>query len=202
MFLSSAPDQTGRMLGSFASVDVSVTQHANHFAASHDGLEDAASLYASASEAVFIALCVGLILVGLLVRRRPLAIAGALAVLSAGLSLAVAHVISTAVDRQRPFVDHAGQITSFVHHAADPGFPSDHATAAFAIAATLVLRLGWRWWPTLLAATVLGIVRVALGVHYPSDVLAGAVLGVAAAWLVCRIAQARFVTRHARILRA
>lgn len=188
------------MLRPFAGLDFSLTQHANHVAATHDGVEDVAGAYATLSEPLFIVLCVGLVAAGLILRRRALAVAGALAVLASGLALLVAHLVSVAVDRPRPFVGHADQIILFTKHAADAGFPSDHTTAAFAIAGTLVLRLGWRWWPVLAAAVVLGVVRVGLGLHYPSDVLAGAVLGLAAAGLVCWLAQTAAVTRRAPVL--
>jgi undecaprenyl-diphosphatase len=103
------------------------------------------------------------------------------AVLSAGLGLAAAKVISELVDRARPFVADPNSVHLFSGHAADPGFPSDHATAAFAIAVAILLRKrGWGIAP-LIAASVLSIGRVALGVHYPSDVLWGAALGSAAA---------------------
>jgi undecaprenyl-diphosphatase len=56
-------------------------------------------------------------------------------------------------------------------------FPSGHATTAFALAAVLSL-----WYPRLtlvwlLLAAAIGWSRVVLGSHFPSDVLAGAVLG-------------------------
>jgi undecaprenyl-diphosphatase len=102
-------------------------------------------------------------------------------VLSAGLGLAVGKVISELVDRARPFVADPHGVHLFSGHAADPGFPSDHATAAFAIAVAILLRKrGWGI-AALVLATVLSVGRVALGVHYPSDVLAGAALGTAAA---------------------
>lgn|GEM_PF-2843808 len=65
----------------------------------------------------------------------------------------------------------------FAPHAADASFPSDHTTAAFAIATAILLRN--RLWGalTLVAAAALGISRVVIGVHYPLDVLAGAALG-------------------------
>lgn len=58
-------------------------------------------------------------------------------------------------------------------------FPSGHATTAFALAAVLAL-----WYPRgtvawLALAAVVGWSRIALGSHFPSDVLAGAVLGTA-----------------------
>src|SRR6185436_6617170 len=72
----------------------------------------------------------------------------------------------------------------FVAHAADSGFPSDHATAAFAIAVAIMLR-DRRWGAVALVfATVLAVGRVAMGVHYPSDVLGGAALGALCALLL------------------
>ena len=77
--------------------------------------------------------------------------------LSAGLALAIGKLISEVVDRARPFVADPGSVHLFSHHAADPGFPSDHATAAFAIAVGVVLRK--RVWGVvaLVAAAVLSI---------------------------------------------
>jgi undecaprenyl-diphosphatase len=93
-------------------------------------------------------------------------------------------VISSLVDRPRPFVTHPHTIHLLIKHAADPGFPSDHATGSFAIATALWLRS--RRWGALafLLAALLSIGRVALGVHYPADVIAGAVLGAAVAVLL------------------
>jgi undecaprenyl-diphosphatase len=96
-------------------------------------------------------------------------------------ALACAQLLSRIVDRPRPFVADPGGVHLFARHAADAGFPSDHATAAFAIATALLLhdrRLGAI---VLAAAALLAAGRVALGVHYPSDVLAGAALGAAVA---------------------
>jgi undecaprenyl-diphosphatase len=162
-------------------MDWSVLHTLNDFLFHHDQVEDPLLFYVNASEALFIAT---LAIVFLLAHgRRHLAWrrATVAAVLSAGLGLAVGKVISELVDRARPFVADAHGVHLFSSHAADPGFPSDHATAAFAIATALVLRKrGWGIF-ALVAATVLSVGRVALGVHYPSDVLAGAALGAAAA---------------------
>ncbi len=169
------------------SPDVLLAEHANAFAAHHDGWEDLATAYAHFSEPLFAAGVVVLAAAGLGLRRPRLVAASVLAVLAAGLGVVVAAVLSRVVDRPRPFVAHP-QIHAFLAHAPDPGFPSDHATAAFAIAAVLVLRLG-RWaLPVLLAAAALAVSRVLVGVHYPADVLAGALLGTAAAALVCMLA--------------
>ena len=71
-----------------------------------------------------------------------------------------------------------------------PSFPSGHAAAAFATATVLLLGRAelapqvkiWRWLcmgGVLLGATLIGYSRVYLGHHFPSDVLAGAVVGCA-----------------------
>jgi undecaprenyl-diphosphatase len=63
-------------------------------------------------------------------------------------------------------------------------FPSGHATTAFALAACIGF-LSARWfWPAIAFALVIGVSRVALGAHYPSDVLAGAILGMLGAYFV------------------
>jgi undecaprenyl-diphosphatase len=158
----------------------------NDFASHHDGFEDALSLYEGLAQILFMALVAGLMLAGGL-RLRRAALAGGLA---AGLALACAQVISRLVDRPRPFVADPSGVHLFAAHAADAGFPSDHATAAFAIAVALVLRD--RLWgvATLVLATVLAVGRVAIGVHYPTDVLVGAALGTAIA-LVLHVPAAR-----------
>jgi undecaprenyl-diphosphatase len=59
----------------------------------------------------------------------------------------------------------------------DPSFPSGHAAGSFAVAA-FVLTLHRPAGIALFAmATLIALSRVALGVHYPTDVIAGAVLG-------------------------
>lgn len=161
-------------------MDWSVLHSLNNFMFHHDGVEDPLLFYVNASGALFVAT---LAIVFLAARGRfaDWRRACLAAVLSAGLGLVVGKVISELVDRARPFVADPHGVHLFAGHAADPGFPSDHATAAFAIAMAIFLRK--RAWGifALAAATVLSIGRVALGVHYPSDVLAGAALGSAAA---------------------
>jgi undecaprenyl-diphosphatase len=168
------------------SADLRLAEHANAFALHHDGWEDAARAYAHLSEPLFLAGVIALAVVGLILRRDRLLLGAALAVAASGVALAVAALLARLVDRPRPFVAHP-QIHAFLAHAADPSFPSDHATAAFAIAAVLLVRFGRPALPVLLAAVALAASRVLIGLHYPTDVLAGAVIGTAAALAVCRL---------------
>lgn len=157
-------------------LDYHIFHWANDLAARHDAVEDPLKAYVQASELIF-ALGIVALFVFFAPRIRRAAVAAGL---SAGLALAVAHFLASAIGRDRPFVDHP-KAHLFLPHAADPGFPSDHATAAFAIAFALVLRDRVIGSVALVLALVLSVGRVALGVHYPSDVFAGAVLGLAAA---------------------
>jgi undecaprenyl-diphosphatase len=161
-------------------MDTSVLHTLNGFLVRHDGVEDPLVFYVNLAEILFLAMLVlAFLLAG---RRRPeIRRAAVAAGLSAGLGLAAAQVITRIVDRPRPFVAHPASVHLFAHHAADPGFPSDHATAAFAIGVALLLR-NRRWGAVVLVfATILAVGRVAMGVHYPTDVIGGAVLGTLAA---------------------
>jgi undecaprenyl-diphosphatase len=99
------------------------------------------------------------------------------------LGLALNQLILLFVHRMRPY--DAGISHLLVAPSADPSFPSDHATASFAIAAAFLVhgmrRVGL-WF--LVAAVLVAFSRVYIGTHYVSDVLGGAATGLAAALLV------------------
>jgi undecaprenyl-diphosphatase len=63
-------------------------------------------------------------------------------------------------------------------------FPSGHATFFFALS-TAVYLYNRRWGAWFFAVSALiTLARVAAGVHYPSDILAGAIIGIASTWLI------------------
>jgi membrane-associated phospholipid phosphatase len=104
-----------------------------------------------------------------------------------GETFLVAAFISTAlkysVNRDRPFVTYP-----FIEKATSggsPSFPSGHTSAAFATATSLSIAFP-KWYviaPSFLWAGAVGYSRMDLGVHYPSDVLAGAIVGSGSALL-------------------
>jgi membrane-associated phospholipid phosphatase len=57
-------------------------------------------------------------------------------------------------------------------------FPSGHATVSFACATVLALAVPRLRVPLIVLAVLISFSRVYVGVHYPGDVLAGAVLGI------------------------
>jgi undecaprenyl-diphosphatase len=83
------------------------------------------------------------------------------------------------VERTRPFVAHPQIQPLYVVHSSS--FPAGHAATAFA-GATLLSYVAPRAAPGfLLLAAAIGFSRVYVGVHYPGDVAAGALIGVAVA---------------------
>jgi undecaprenyl-diphosphatase len=100
---------------------------------------------------------------------------------SALLALGAAQIIAHIWERPRPYIAHPGDAHLFIAASHDPSFPSDHATAAFAIAVALLLRHRKAGILAIVMAVTLCVARVAVGTHYPGDVLGGALLGSAAA---------------------
>ena len=98
----------------------------------------------------------------------------------AGLA-AVVFTIKFLVRRERPVGDWGG-----IYRNSDPhSFPSGHAARAFLIAviASSVIPLTWLIPVLWIWAPLVALARVAMGVHYVSDVLAGAILGILIALL-------------------
>jgi undecaprenyl-diphosphatase len=116
-------------------------------------------------------------------RRRLLL----LALLAAALSLAVNAAINAVYPRPRPFlVLPAHVLTPSPPH--DPSFPSDHAAVAASVAVTLLLGGETGWGAAALAGAVLiGMARVMIGVHYPTDILGGVAVGSVCGWIAVRV---------------
>src|SRR6266496_5112228 len=119
--------------------------------------------------------------------NRKWKLASACALASAALALLINQLIGTIWHRQRPFASHpSAHVWGARSH--DPSFPSDHASAAFAIAFAVFLFDRVVGSIFLAAAVVIGVGRVFIGAHYPLDVLAGCLVGLASALLLARVA--------------
>ncbi len=98
------------------------------------------------------------------------------------------HLIKKTVKRARPckFIEPPKDVHLLVPCGSGYSFPSSHAANHFAIACFLGLSLGgamrWVKYALLAWAFAIAFAQVYVGVHYPIDVIAGAMLGVFIAW--------------------
>ncbi len=86
-------------------------------------------------------------------------------------------------NRPRPF-EVLQNVHQLIQHEAGGSFPSGHAAFFFALATGIFFYR--KWWGVLFYALALaiGLARVAAGLHWPSDILAGAVVGIFSAILI------------------
>lgn len=96
------------------------------------------------------------------------------------LSQALTSLLNAFFFRPRPFTVH--QVDLLFYRATDSSFPSSAAGVAFALAFAVFLHRRRAGGAMLALAACLAFCRVMAGAHYPSDVLAGAAVGTAAAF--------------------
>lgn len=128
-------------------------------------------------------------------------------ILAVALTVGVADTISSkvvkkSVKRLRPCNEPALQTEVNIVDGCGGGysFTSSHATNHFAVAVVLLLTLGrryrWATWPLLLWAASIAFGQVYVGVHYPLDVLCGALLGSVIGWGIAMLYPERWAFWH------
>jgi undecaprenyl-diphosphatase len=165
-------------------LDWSIFHALNGALQGNDGGQDAAVAFNTAAIFVLVATA------GLLwfVARPGGSLGPKLAAVSAAAAAALALIVNVVLGQlwyqSRPFVGHPRQTLLLVRHAADNSFPSDHAQCRFRDrvcrddgAPSLRLFL-------LVVAAAIAIDRIFVGVHYPVDVVASLLIGLASAMIV------------------
>jgi undecaprenyl-diphosphatase len=113
--------------------------------------------------------------------------AALVAVVAAGIArLMVKPIVVLFVHRARPYIANPSIRNIIGPQTGEEyqSFPSGHALFFFALA-TVVYRHDKRWgWVFFAGATLMGIARVLGGIHWPTDILGGAALGILVGWLV------------------
>jgi membrane-associated phospholipid phosphatase len=101
-----------------------------------------------------------------------------------GINLVITQGLKYTFNRKRPYEDYPGYIIPYDNDNG-PSFPSAHTSTAFATATTLSIQCK-KWYvvvPSFAWATAVGYSRLNLGEHYPTDVFAGAAVGIGSAYL-------------------
>ena len=110
-------------------------------------------------------------------------------------ALSIANVVvwlfNITLDRARPFVEYGDQLNLLFYPPTDPSFPANPVAVGFAAStAVWVINRKLGWW-MYAAATLFGFSRLYAGVFYPTDIIGGALVG---------IAVYSFTTYHRRFL--
>jgi len=159
-------------------IDVDILKHVN---SQETYKSDSFFRFISNSEIYVIgSIPVGMATVGLLDKdKTTLKNAGCVAISSA-INLGITAILKYTVKRQRPFRTYPGIIFNKSGRAMmDPSFPSGHTSTSINTATSLSLMYS-KWYvivPSYLWAGTAAYSRMDLGVHYPSDVFAGSLIG-------------------------
>jgi membrane-associated phospholipid phosphatase len=103
-----------------------------------------------------------------------------------GIAILVSESISAIYVRQRPFVADS-RVHLLVPHGADGGMPSHHIVFMAALVASIYYydKRSATFFAVLTLIT--GVARVVAGIHYPTDVLVGALIGVGIVYVYHRV---------------
>lgn len=98
---------------------------------------------------------------------------------------AVAQIIRWIWFRPRPFINN--HVNLLINHANEASFPSGHASFYFALAMVIYFYNKKAGIYFFVAAFLISLGRVFTGIHWSSDILAGAIVGILCGWLVAKI---------------
>ncbi len=123
--------------------------------------------------------------VGWLTGRSVWLQVGAQSLLAHGIAALVTNGLKRSLGRPRPKFSHAGefQLWPSLDNGFD-SFPSGHASASFAVAAVLAAHVPQARWCWYGVAFIVSWSRVFRSAHFPTDIVGGALLGVAVGWVV------------------
>lgn len=131
-----------------------------------------------------IAMALLVLILAFVKRSKPLLMKFFMLVTVLLLTLVVTQGLKGLIDRDRPFTTYPG--IEKLSSGGDSSFPSGHTLEAFAVAAAISLLFSRKKFiiPVYTWSIMVAYSRMALGVHYPSDVVAGILIGTLIGWFV------------------
>lgn len=124
--------------------------------------------------------CAIFVVMTIISRNKDVKNLGVITSFSIIVSSGITHFIKRMKNRIRPYINIPGIIVNKIG-VDDYSFPSGHTTAAFSIGMSIALKFTGLATISLILAALVGFSRIYLGVHYPTDVGAGVVVGSASA---------------------
>ena len=166
-------------------IDIDMLRSVNHQRPT--GLDGSCRFISKTVTPFSLALPASMLLVGKLRSDKPLFANG----LKSGVAIVAAVSMSTVmkygIHRERPYSRYPD--IEKLSDDSTPSFPSGHTTSAFCTATSLSLMYP-KWYvivPSYSWAVAVGYSRMHMGMHYPSDVLMGAIIGTASSFLSFKV---------------
>ena len=108
-----------------------------------------------------------------------------LGVLAAGFARIITEIIRLVYYHPRPFIEN--EVNLLLNHPLTSSFPSWHTSFFFAFSTVIYFYNKKAGFFFFLASFLIGFGRVFTGIHWPSDILGGMVLGILSAWLINKL---------------
>jgi membrane-associated phospholipid phosphatase len=170
------------IISTISDLDISILRFIHHgWIMAFDNLLYYISFFATY---INIAIILTILIVSLIKKSKPLRIIFYKMVVVMIVAALMSTMLKSLIHRDRPFVTYPDIVK--LSEAGNSSFPSGHTLEGFAVAVAFSILVPKRKFfiPVFIWASVVAYSRMALGVHYPSDVLGGIIIGAFIGWIV------------------